>query len=99
MTPAELEKDIDRFVSAGPAAVGDPSAMEVFLQFRSALEKGQIRSASPDGTAPTGWRVNVWVKQGILLGFRLGALQDMSDGGFAFVDKGTYPARRIAVRD
>jgi 2,3,4,5-tetrahydropyridine-2-carboxylate N-succinyltransferase len=99
MSPDELKTNIDRYVSAGPSAVGDPSAMEAFLQFRNALESGQVRSASPDADAVTGWRVNVWVKQGILLGFRLGVLQEMSGGGFSFIDKGTYPARRIDVSE
>ena len=73
--------------------------MDVFVEFREALERGEIRSASPDPAAPTGWSVNVWVKQGILLGFRLGALADVSSAGFSFVDKNTYPVRHFAVAD
>ncbi len=46
----------------------------LFFELRAALERGEVRAASPDAAAPTGWRVNAWVKQGILLGFRLGAL-------------------------
>jgi 2,3,4,5-tetrahydropyridine-2-carboxylate N-succinyltransferase len=99
MTPVELQKSIEHFVAAGTEAVGDPAALETFLEFRVALESGQIRPASPDAASSTGWRVNVWVKQGILLGFRLGALQDFSSGGFTFIDKSTYPARRIQVGD
>ncbi len=99
MTLAELQKSIDYHVAAGPAAVGDPCALDAFLEFRCALETGQIRPASPDVKTPTGWRVNVWVKQGILLGFRLGALKDFSGGGFSFIDKNTYPARRIELSD
>jgi 2,3,4,5-tetrahydropyridine-2-carboxylate N-succinyltransferase len=99
MNISQLQKLIERYFSAGPAAVGDPSAMDVFLEFRGALEAGEIRSASPDPAAAVGWRVNVWVKQGILLGFRLGALSDMSGGGFSFVDKDTYPVRRFGAGD
>ncbi len=99
MTIAQLENVIEEFFAAGPAAVGNPAAMQAFLEFRAALEAGEIRSASPDGAAATGWRVNVWVKRGILLGFRLGALQDCSSGGFSFIDKDTYPARRMELRD
>ena len=99
MNASQLQKLIERYFSAGPAAIGDPSAMDVFVEFRSALERGEIRAASPDTAAPTGWRVNVWVKQGILLGFRLGALADVSSGAFSFVDKNTYPVRHFAAND
>jgi 2,3,4,5-tetrahydropyridine-2,6-dicarboxylate N-succinyltransferase len=44
--------------------------------------------------------VNAWVKEGILLGFRLGELKEMSDGDIlSFVDKDTFPARRLALTD
>jgi 2,3,4,5-tetrahydropyridine-2-carboxylate N-succinyltransferase len=99
MNISQLRKLIERYFAAGPAAVGDPSAMDVFVEFRGALERGDARAASPEATAPTGWRVNAWVKQGILLGFRLGALHDLSTGSFSFIDKNTYPVRRFAVSD
>src|SRR5215469_12554840 len=99
MNISQLQKLIERFYAAGPAAIDDPSARDVFSEFRSALERGEVRSASPDPAAPTGWKVNIWVKQGILLGFRLGALADASNGGFSFVDKNTYPVRHFAVND
>ncbi|MBE7180989.1 MAG: 2,3,4,5-tetrahydropyridine-2,6-dicarboxylate N-succinyltransferase, partial [Terriglobus roseus] len=54
-------------------------------------ECGAVRAAEPDAASATGWKVNAWVKRGILLGFRLGALTEMSAG--SFVDKHTYPAR------
>lgn len=53
-----------------------------------------MRAAEPDVSAPTGWRVNAWVKQGILLGFRLGQLA-ASGSDLSFVDKHTYPARKF----
>src|SRR5579863_5181265 len=99
MNVLQLQKLIERYFSAGPAAIGDRSAMDVFLNFRRALEAGEIRSASPDPGAPGGWRVNVWVKQGILLGFRLGTLADASLSGFSFVDKDTYPVRHFTASD
>jgi len=85
--------------------VGDRAAMDAFLELRSALEAGTLRSAEPDATAATGWRVNPWVKRGILLGFRLGVLEEMSGAGpggktaLSFVDKATYPARRFTPED
>jgi 2,3,4,5-tetrahydropyridine-2-carboxylate N-succinyltransferase len=99
MTHSELQIEIERHFSAGPAAVGDPSAMTAFVALRTDLESGSLRAASPDSTSSTGWRVNAWVKQGILLGFRLGVLQDMPGDGLSFVDKDTYPVRRFTAED
>ncbi len=99
MTISNLQQDIGRHFAAGPAAAGDPSAMESFLALREALEKGAVRSASPSEDSPTGWQVNAWVKQGILLGFRLGMLRDFTAAGLSFVDKGTYPARQFTAAD
>lgn len=95
----KLQQNIERHFAAGAAAVGDGAAMEAFLALRAALEAGQARAASPDAATPTGWRVNSWVKQGILLGFRLGALEDMPGVQLSFVDKDTYPARQFAAAD
>lgn len=69
----------------------------VFDEFKAALNRGEIRAAerSADGT----WQVNAWVKQGILVGFRMGRLVDMSGDGLRFFDKDTYPIRRITVAD
>ena len=74
-----------------------PEALQVFLEFREQLTKGKIRAAEKiDGE----WRVNVWVKQGILLGFRIGELSETgTDAGLSFVDKDTFPARRITIKD
>ncbi|MFP5234480.1 MAG: 2,3,4,5-tetrahydropyridine-2,6-dicarboxylate N-succinyltransferase [Acidobacteriota bacterium] len=99
MNTAQLQKLIERYFAAGPEAVGDSAALDVFSEFRRALERGEIRSAEPHPESPTGWRVNVWVKQGILLGFRLGVLEDCSSGSFSFIDKSTYPARHLGVND
>ena len=95
MSTTDLQKTIETQFAAGPAAVSDPAAMSAFLTLRTALENGEIRSASPDPAAPTGWRVNAWVKQGILLGFRLGALEALPSGGLSFVDKHTYPVQHF----
>ncbi len=102
----QLEREIDRHFAAGPDAVNDPAAMTAFLALRSALERGQVRAAEPDAAATSGWRVNAWVKRGILLGFRLGALEEMpapevgASGpapALTFVDKHTYPARHFTA--
>ena len=90
-----LQNAIEHFFAAGPAAVGNPDALAAFAQLRDALEAGTLRSAEPDPTAPTGWRVNPWVKRGILLGFRLGHLEAVQGGVLHCVDKLTYPVRQF----
>ena len=103
--PNSLQQSIEHWFSAGPEAVGNKEAMRAFRELRDALEAGTLRSAEPDSSQPTGWRVNAWVKRGILLGFRLGALEAMNgceaEGNsiLSFVDKGTYPARRFTAKD
>jgi 2,3,4,5-tetrahydropyridine-2,6-dicarboxylate N-succinyltransferase len=73
----------------------NPEARQTFLKFRDELTHGKIRAAERvDGR----WIVNTWVKQGILLGFRLGKLTEMN-AGLSFVDKDTYPAHHFAVAD
>jgi 2,3,4,5-tetrahydropyridine-2-carboxylate N-succinyltransferase len=94
-----LQKTIEQYFGAGPAAVGAPDALNAFLSLRAALESGEVRAASPDPTSATGWRVNAWVKQGILLGFRLGALEELPSGGLSFVDKHTYPVQHFNPSD
>ena len=97
MTTRALQQDIEHHFAAGSAAVHDDDALTAFLALRTALESGQIRAASPDPGSPTGWRVNAWVKQGILLGFRIGVLHDFPARALSFVDKHTYPARHFSV--
>ena len=95
MTITELQNAIEHYFAEGSRAVGDPAAMAAFLLLRAALESGEARAAQPDAASPSGWRVNAWVKQGILLGFRLGVLEDIPASGFSFVDKNTYPMRHF----
>lgn len=99
--PAEtsLPGRIEALFAAGPAAVEDQDAMPAFLELRAALEQGTVRAAEPDAAAPTGWRTQAWVKQGILLGFRLGVLKRWGDDTLGFVDRHTYPARHFSAED
>ena len=70
--------------------------LEKFNEVLSALERGELRVAEKkDGT----WVVNKWVKEVILAGFKLGALQDMSQGQFSYFDKDTFPVRRFSAAD
>jgi 2,3,4,5-tetrahydropyridine-2-carboxylate N-succinyltransferase len=71
---------------------------KLFAVFKAALNTGEIRAAHKDLNGK--WAVNSWVKQGILLGFRLGALVDMSsNGALRFFDKDTYPVRPLTTAD
>jgi len=99
MDLAQLQQEIEHHFSAGAAAAGDAAALKSFLDLRGALERGEVRSASPDPTSPTGWRVNAWVKRGILLGFRIGVLEEHQGSGFSFVDKHTFPVRHFTAAD
>lgn len=99
MTLTQLQQAIERHFAAGPGAIGDDSAMRAFLLLRAALESGEVRAAAPDAASPSGWRVNAWVKQGILLGFRLGVLEEFPAASFSFVDKSTYPVRHFGAGD
>ncbi|MBC7926453.1 MAG: 2,3,4,5-tetrahydropyridine-2,6-dicarboxylate N-succinyltransferase, partial [Bryobacteraceae bacterium] len=66
-----------------------------------ALNEGRIRAAEPDETAPTGWRVNAWVKKGILLGFRISGIidQSISTHKQPWFDKSAYPVKHLTVED
>jgi 2,3,4,5-tetrahydropyridine-2,6-dicarboxylate N-succinyltransferase len=90
-----LEQDINDLVAAGASADRD-RARAVFAQLREALSAGQVRAAEPDASSPLGWRVNLWVKQGILLGFRFGDMIDasMDHGKLPFYDKDTLPLKK-----
>ena len=99
---AELREAIEHLFAEPPAAYL-PAHRELFARFKEALNRGAVRAAEPDPSVPAGWRVNAWVKQGILLGFRLGGIVDMSVGGegqagasLPFFDKSTYPLRRLS---
>ncbi len=72
---------------------------KVFESFKEALRKGEIRAAERD--ADGNWHTNAWVKQGILLGFKMGGMVEMSkeDESFQFFDKDTYPLRPMSLED
>lgn len=96
MTTGELRARIEAQAALPSGAPGD-EARAAFEALREALEAGRVRAAEP---GPAGWRVNAWVKQGILLGFRLGALAEYEAAGpLTFCDKDTFPPRRFALSD
>jgi len=93
---SSLKASIERLASLGEVE-RNPDARQIFTEFRDALTQGKIRAAEKQGDQ---WVVNTWVKQGILLGFRLGELTASGDAsGLSFVDKDTFPARHFSVLD
>jgi 2,3,4,5-tetrahydropyridine-2-carboxylate N-succinyltransferase len=96
---ATLEGRVVGAWSAGDA-VDREEVRALFAELRAALSSGEVRAAEPDAASPTGWRVNAWVKQGILLGFRCGAVVDVSadHGRWPFFDKDTLPLKRLDAR-
>jgi 2,3,4,5-tetrahydropyridine-2,6-dicarboxylate N-succinyltransferase len=91
-----LASEITELFAAG-ATADRTRVRDVFARLRAALSAGDARAAEPDPSTPSGWRVNAWVKQGILLGFRFGDVVDVSadHGRWPFADKDTLPLRRL----
>jgi 2,3,4,5-tetrahydropyridine-2,6-dicarboxylate N-succinyltransferase len=87
-----LRTQAEQLFAAG-AAADKAAARALWAEVQTALTAGSVRAAEPDPASPTGWRVNPWVKQAILLGFRHGDLADVSDA-FPFYDKDTMPVLR-----
>jgi 2,3,4,5-tetrahydropyridine-2,6-dicarboxylate N-succinyltransferase len=94
----DLASEISALFEAG-SSVDKERARDAFLRLRAALSSGTVRAAEPDAATGPGWRVNAWVKQGILLGFRVGSIVDMSadHGRWPFIDKDTMPLKRFDV--
>ena len=95
-----LREQIEAIAARKIPGDGDFTAADrsIFDEFKSALNRGEVRAAERNSSGE--WLVHTWVKQGLLLGFRMGALTDMSDGNnFKFFDKDTYPARPTSISD
>jgi 2,3,4,5-tetrahydropyridine-2-carboxylate N-succinyltransferase len=93
-----LQEQIESLFDKPPERYSDQH-LRLFQQFKDGLNDGSIRAAEPEAASPTGWRVNAWVKKGILLGFRMGAVVAMSHNGAgqAFFDKATYPLKSVSL--
>jgi len=80
-----------------PTAAYHQDHFTLFARLKEALNTGAVRAAEPDSSSKTGWRVNAWVKKGILVGFRMGGIIDMSvdPARQPFFDKATWPVKRI----
>jgi len=93
----ELEQEITRLFRDPPQEGYSREDFRIFEEFKDALNRGEVRAAARrDAT----WTVNLWVKQGILLGFKMGSLKNFSvDDNFRFFDKHTFPLKRLTIDD
>jgi 2,3,4,5-tetrahydropyridine-2-carboxylate N-succinyltransferase len=89
-----LQDRIEQLYVRETAEFGD-EYFRAFDEFKHALNDGRVRAAEPDPASPTGWKVNTWVKKGILLGFRIGRIVEMGPADFQFRDKHTFPLKQI----
>ncbi len=94
-----MQAEIERLYDEKPAAYTDEH-FQLFAAFKAALNDGSVRAAEPCPGTPAGWRVNAWVKKGILLGFRMGGIVDLSVDSERqpFFDKSTYPVKRFTAQ-
>lgn len=102
LTKMTLQEHIEtlRQLSADQLSTRRTEGLEVFSALRKGLNDGSVRAAEPDNNNPSGWKVNTWVKHGILLGFRLGTLEMIpSAEPWSFADKQTVPARKFSISD
>jgi len=95
-----VQQGVEDLFEERPAAYS-AQHQSLFLEFRDLLNRGAIRAAERDETQSTGWRVNSWVKKGILLGFRMGGIVAMQGGASPsqFFDKSTYPLKTFTAGD
>jgi 2,3,4,5-tetrahydropyridine-2-carboxylate N-succinyltransferase len=90
-----LEQQIEELHDKDLAGAVRERALQVFNEFIFFLNRGEIRAAEK---VRGEWTVHAWVKHGILLGFRLGELQDVSlNASFRFFDKDTYHLKRLSL--
>jgi len=91
-----MQAEIEKLFDDKPATYTEEH-YHLFENFKRALNAGEIRAAEPDASSKTGWRVNTWVKKGILIGFRMGTVVDMSidAGRQPWMDKSTFPVKQI----
>lgn len=92
-----LQPIIERMYNARPDEINADDALHAIEQLKEMLNSGVVRAAEHIGGA---WRVNTWVKKGILLAFRFGNLaESLPDHAFPFFDKDTMTLKRFTVTD
>jgi 2,3,4,5-tetrahydropyridine-2,6-dicarboxylate N-succinyltransferase len=95
-----LASQIEELFDRSPETYSDEHR-STFQRFKDALNSGEIRAAEPHASSASGWRVNAWVKKGILLGFRMGSIVEMGPYPTPqpFLDKSTYPVKTLHAND
>lgn len=97
MIAQELIAAIESLFPLSSEEIQKKDGLEIFYHLKKMLNSGEVRAAEKVGEH---WKVNEWVKKGILIGFRIGKLTDMSiDGRFRYFDKDTYPLKNLVVSD
>jgi 2,3,4,5-tetrahydropyridine-2-carboxylate N-succinyltransferase len=91
-----MQTEIETLFDSKPSSYSE-AHFALFGRFKHALNTGKVRSAEPDVSAHSGWRVNTWVKKGLLVGFRMGTVVDMSPDAarLPMFDKATWPVRKM----
>ncbi len=89
-----LQSTIEDLFSRSDSSYGE-DYFEAFSRLKAGLNDGSIRAAEPDANSPSGWKVNAWVKKGILVGFRIGQVVETSAGALTFSDKHTFPLKTL----
>src|SRR5271167_756199 len=91
-----LQQTIEQLYERVPAHVDKKNALRAIGELKSALNNGTVRAAEFQNGA---WHVNTWVKKGILLAFRFGALSKIENGSFPFFDKETMTLKQFSMDD
>lgn len=95
-----LKDQIEQYFDQDAKQLDRSAALRAFHELKFFLNGGEIRAAQRTSGSPSGWAVNDWVKKGILLGFRLGEITDVSiNEHFQFFDKNTYPLKKLTLQN
>ncbi|MBI3005343.1 MAG: 2,3,4,5-tetrahydropyridine-2,6-dicarboxylate N-succinyltransferase [Ignavibacteriales bacterium] len=97
-----LSGQIEIFFSQEFSSLDKKGALRAFNELKFFLNTGEVRAAQPSNNSGNGvgWTVNEWVKKGILIGFKLGELTDVSiDDHFRYFDKNTFPLKKLSVEN
>jgi 2,3,4,5-tetrahydropyridine-2-carboxylate N-succinyltransferase len=82
--------------AADPYGQSPDELRQLVEDLKAGLNDGSIRAAEKEGDS---WVARPWVKQGILLGFRVGVTREVSAAsGFPFFDKDTFPVQDLTIR-